>query len=196
MKQKNESISINNSKLNTKSAAGNEQEFENIYKMSAGMVYNVALRITGDPFLAEETVQEVYLKVFNNLDKFENRSSITTWIYRITVHTAINIAKSRSHGKKFFDVLDENVSAVLSDPDDNVEKMIDQKSREELVKRMLASLEPRHRSYLVLREIQGLSYEEIAKIMGEKINSVRTHIKRAREQLIKLYGREANRDEM
>ena len=196
MKEKNDLTPKTNLKLKNESAVSRDQEFENIYKMSAGLVYNVALRVTGDPFLAEETVQEVYLKVYKNLAKFENRSSLTTWIYRITVHTAINTAKSRSRGKKFFEVLDEGISAILSNPEDNVEKKIESKSREELVKRMLDSLEPRYRSYLVLREMQGLSYEEISKIMSENINSVRTHIKRAREKLVKLYGREADPDEM
>ena len=196
MRQINGKKSSTTSNVNIQSPADREQEFENIYRLSAGMVYNVALRVTGDPFLAEESVQEVYLKVFKNLDKFENRSSITTWIYRITVHTAINIAKSRSHGKKFFEVLDDSISSVLSNPEDNVEHKSDLKNREEYVQKMLASLEPRHRSYLVLREMQGLSYEEIAEVMGENINSVRTHIKRAREKLIKLFGKEVTRDEV
>ena len=188
--------SHNIANMDIQGPAGKEQEFEEIYNKSAGMVYNVALRVTGDPFLAEETVQEVFLKVFKGIDKFENRSSITTWIYRITVHTAINIAKSRSHGKKFFEVLDDSISSVLSNPEDNVEHKSDLKNREEYVQKMLASLEPRHRSYLVLREMQGLSYEEIAEVMGENINSVRTHIKRAREKLIKLFGKEVTRDEV
>ena len=188
--------SHNIANMDIQGPAGKEQEFEEIYNKSAGMVYNVALRVTGDPFLAEETVQEVFLKVFKGIDKFENRSNITTWIYRITVRTAINVAKSRSRGKKFFEVIDENIASVLSNPDDNVENKVESNSREELVKKMLGSLEPKYRSYLVLREMQGLSYEEIAKVMGEKVNTVRTHIKRAREKLIKIFGKEVHPDEV
>jgi len=196
MKAKNGN-KLSQKELNVSVPAQNrEEEFESIYNRSADMVYNVALRITGNPYFAEETVQEVFLKVFKNLARFEYRSNITTWIYRITVHTAINIAKSRSRTKRIFEVIDEQIESILSNPNDNVEKRAEQKSRDEFVRKMLDSLEPRYRSYIVLREIEGLSYEEISKIMKKNINTVRTRIKRAREQLIKLFGREVERNEM
>ncbi len=170
------------------------QDFESLYRAHSGMVYNVALRMTSDPGLAEETVQEVFLKVFENLDRFENRSDIKTWIYRITVNTAINLAKKISYEKRRNVALDEKITDNLVGYKDNIESNFEIKERDKKIKKLLDSLPPKYRSYVVLCDLEGLSYEEIAKIMRKNINTVRTRIKRAREKLIKLFGKEADSD--
>lgn len=173
-----------------------EYQIEKLYKENAAMVYNVALRITAQPYLAEETVQEVFVKIYKNLEKFKQFSEIKTWIYRITVNTALNILKSQNSKRRLTESIDSEMEETIQDPNDNMDRRTDIISTEEQVQKMLNSLNPKYRSCIVLREIEGLSYEEIAKVLDTNINSVRTNIKRGREKLIQLFKKEGNNHEM
>jgi len=170
-----------------KAAEGDIEAFEDIYRKSSGFVYTVAYRVTTNREDAEEVTQDVFVSVYRNLKNFKFKSSFKTWAYRITVNTAINLKnrRKRKQGKNvpYEEALDADES-VVTGPD-----AIEDSEREEQIKDMLDSLPQEQRICVVLKDIEGMKYEEIAETLKININTVRSRLKRAREKLISRYGK-------
>ena len=165
-------------------ADGDAEAFEKIYRAYSGFVYNVALRVVNDAGAAEEVAQDVFLTVYRKLKTFAFKSSFKTWIYRIAVNRAINHAKKRSKEAERSVAFDDTMERRLAvDP---MNEHIDQAHREKVVSSLLAALNPDQRVCLVLRDLEGLSYEEIADTLETNINTVRSRLKRGRERLLAL----------
>jgi RNA polymerase sigma-70 factor (ECF subfamily) len=170
-----------------KASRGDMGAFEQIYKTFSSFVYNVAWRITRNSADAEEVTQDVFMKIYRNLKRFEFRSAFRTWVYRITLNTAINhYRKSRREEKDRVDY--ESVKGQLASPSSTVEELI-QNDNESRLKALLEILNPRQKACLVLREWQGLSYQEIAATLKIPVNTVRSRLKRAREALLARAGK-------
>jgi RNA polymerase sigma-70 factor (ECF subfamily) len=165
-----------------KASQGDMQAFEEVYKASSSFVYNVALRVVNNREDALEVAQEVFMIIHNKLKDFRFESSFKTWAYRITANTAINYAKKNSRTKTvpFEEAFGEG--SVEND----VEAQMDQEHQSKLVEQLLGELNPDQRACVVLRDIQGLSYEEIAQALNININTVRSRLKRSREKLLSL----------
>ena len=167
-----------------RAAGGDVSSFESIYKTYSGFVYNVAIRMTSNQHNAEEIAQEVFLTIYRKLKSFSFESSFKTWVYRITVNGAINYLKKISAERhKINQSKNELKQRVGSN---QVEKMMNQEYREKIISSMLASLNTDQRICIILRNLKGLSYEEIAKTLKVNINTVRSRLKRARETLLAL----------
>ena len=165
-----------------KAAKGDVGAFEEVYKATSGFVYNVALRIAHNNLDAEEITQDVFMKIFRNLKKFGFRSAFKTWVYRITVNTALNhYRKSRRQESDRVDY--ESVSKSLESDCSTAQEVI-RDDNEAGLKVLLDRLSPEYKICLILREIEGLSYEEIAATLKIPINTVRSRLKRAREALL------------
>jgi RNA polymerase sigma-70 factor, ECF subfamily len=163
-----------------RAAVGNMDAFEEIYKATSSFVYNVALRVTHNNANAEEVTQDVFMKIYRNLKGFGFRSTFKTWVYRITVNTAIN------HYRKFSKEESSRVdydNVIASLPDNRPEEIGRSDSQIQL-NTLLDRLSPDHKTCLILREIEGLSYEEIAGALSIPVNTVRTRLKRARQALL------------
>jgi RNA polymerase sigma-70 factor, ECF subfamily len=176
-----------------KAAAGDIDAFEQIYRAYSAFVYNVAYRMVEAREDAEEVTQEVFLTVHRKLGSFLFRSSLKTWIYRITVNSAINLLNKRNRdhkGRVDSDYALEHVAA----PDVGHDNL-DTEDRDQKINRLLGVLNPDERACIVLRNIQGLSYEETARALNVNLNTVRTRLKRGREKMLKM-GREAIADEL
>lgn len=167
-----------------KASEGDVPSFEIIYKAAAGFVYNVAYRVVGKKEDAEEVTQEVFMTVYHKLKSFRYQSSFKTWVYRIAVNNAINHAKKVSKERNRTVEYDENLTAVQSP--DEARARIDQEQQEKTVNALLNELSPEQRACMVLRNMQGLSYQEIAESLGINLNTVRSRLKRGRETLIAL----------
>ncbi len=165
-----------------KAAQGDLAAFEEIYKACAGFVYNVAFRVAGTKEDAEEIVQDTFMKMYRALQGFEFRSSFKTWVYRVAMNTALNryqqMKRLRTHHVEFDPALEETVAAP------HTETPLERKDAADELQRMLGRLNPDQKACLVLREIEGLSYEEIAETLKININTVRTRIMRARQALL------------
>jgi RNA polymerase sigma-70 factor (ECF subfamily) len=166
----------------TKAAEGDLKAFETIYRAASSFVYNVSFRVVGNKEDAEEVVQEVFLTVHHKLKEFRFESSFKTWVYRITVNSSINMAKKMSRTRNNTVTFDEaiNPPAVAAD----VEARIDKEHNSKIIEDMLSVLNPDQKACVVLRNIEGLSYEEIAESLQININTVRTRLKRAREKIL------------
>ncbi len=171
-----------------KASRGDIDAFEKIYKVASNYVYNIAFRITNNKEEAEDVTQSVFLKVYNNLKDFRFRSDIKTWIYRITVNLAINASKKRS--KELNRRTDYNEDILYRPTSEVLKERLDKEENEILVKRLLTLLNPEQRACVVLRDIEGLSYKEIADALRININTVRSRLKRARGALLSAVKKE------
>jgi len=169
-----------------KSGQGDLSAFEEVYKASSGFVYNVAVRITRNSADAEEVTQDVFMKIYHNLKDFGFRCGFKTWVYRITVNTAINHYRKNKLNEK--DRVDYDTAAVTVPASRSTEDELMQKDNETQVNGLLSVLSPKHKTCLILREIEGLSYEEIAAALKIPVNTVRSRLKRARAALIEKAG--------
>ena len=166
-----------------KSAAeGNIDAFERIYRATSGFVYNVALRITRNNADAQEATQDVFMKIYRNLKGFQFRSTFKTWVYRITINTAINQYRKSNREEKGRVDYDNIVESL---PDTRVAREgIIQSDNEVKLNALLDKLSPEYKACLILREIEGLSYQEIAGTLKIPVNTVRSRLKRARQALL------------
>ena len=179
--------------LLVKASEGDLRSFEAIYKAAVGFVYNVAFRVVGKKEDADEVTQEVFMNVYHKLKNFRCQSSFKTWVYRIAVNSAINHARKVSKERNRTVEYDENLNAVQAP--DEAQSRIDQEYQKETVNALLKELNPEQRACIVLRNMEGLSYQEIAETLGININTVRSRLKRGRETLISL-GKEVVNHEL
>jgi RNA polymerase sigma-70 factor, ECF subfamily len=183
---------INISKdLMFRAARGDMAAFEEIYKISSGYVYAVAYRVTGKKEDAEEVTQDVFISVYRNLRSFAFRSAFSTWIYRIAMNTAINLYRKRSKERgrtvPFDDAMGTKDHAHKGD---DASRSLEKKDNEKLVQSMLGCLPEDQRACIVMKDLEGLKYEEIARALNINLNTVRSRLSRAREKLVSLYGKE------
>lgn len=172
----------------TAAAQGDAAAFERIYRGCAGQVYSTAFRIVNNRECAAEVTQEVFITVYRKLPSFAFRSSFSTWLYRISVNAAIDRARKTTREQGRTVAYDEQTMA--GETTTTAEDALDREPARQLITRLLAALNPDQRACIVLRNIDGLSYEEIAATLKINVNTVRSRLKRAREKLIALRGKE------
>ena len=167
--------------------AGSEQAYETLLARFQQPVYNLALRLLSDPGDASDVVQEVFLKVFRCVIHFRRQSSLKTWIYRITVNEAHNQRRwffrhrSREVG---LDVQIEQVQCrMVPDSGRTPFEYTFDGEKHLLIEAALAKVNPVFREVVVLRDIEDLSYEEIAEVLQISIGTVKSRIMRGREAL-------------
>jgi len=169
-------------------SAGDEVACSDLVEQHQRMVYQLALHLLGDHNEALDVSQEVFLRVFRTLGTFKGQSSLRTWIYRIVVNQAWNRQRwwrRRRQGDQVS--LDEHVRArgerAFRDAGPAPDRLLDQKETADRVWRALEQLPFEQRTAIVLREIDGLSYEEIAFSLGVAGGTVKSRLARAREAL-------------
>jgi RNA polymerase sigma-70 factor (ECF subfamily) len=166
-----------------RAAGGDEDAFESIYRSFSKFVYNVAWRIVSTHEDAQEVTQEVFLTVYRKLHMFRFQSSLKTWVYRIAINTAMNYSKKMSIAKKTTEY-NEQIHATSELGETN--RRIDKEHNEVFIRQLLDALTPEQKACMVLRNIEGLSYQEIAETLNININTVRSRLSRGRESLLQL----------
>jgi len=170
--------------------AGSQDAFAYLLAVYQNPVFNLVWHIVENPADASDVLQEVFVKVFKGIKGFNGDSTLRTWIYRIAVHEASNHRRSwiRRHWREPISVDDpESPSAVAAAEAASSARspyqVFEQAEREVVVKQALASLAPPYRAVVVLREIEGLPYEEIAQVLGLAEGTVKSRLLRGRELL-------------
>lgn len=152
-------------------------------------VYNLAWRLLDNPADAGDVVQEVFLKVFRNVDSFRGDSSLRTWIYRIAVNESHNKRRWLFRHRKGETGIDDafpsedNREAPLIDAGETPFDFTMNREAQLLFEEGLASISPAFREALVLREIEEMSYEDIARVLDISMGTVKSRIVRGREAL-------------
>ncbi len=170
--------------------AGSEEAFAYLLAVYQNPVFNLISHIVENGTEATDVLQEVFVKVFKGIRRFRGESSLRTWIYRIAVHEASNHRRGwlRRHLHEPFS-LDERLEELRIDCaeargwTETPYQALEQAERQELVKHALASLAAPYRTAVVLREIEGLSYEEIAQVLGVAEGTVKSRLMRGRQLL-------------
>ena len=169
-------------------AAGEEDACTRLVTDHQRMVYQLALHLLGDPQEAQDLTQEVFLKVFRTLAQFRGQAALRTWIYRIVVNQASNRQRWWRRRKKSQQVaLDDYTVAHGELPEARnfamPDRVLQQHETSERVWQALNALPFDQRAVIVLREIDGLSYEEIATSLNVAVGTVKSRLARARESL-------------
>jgi len=168
---------------------GDQEALKEIFEKYQKKVYRIAYGVVRQREEALDIVQEVFIKLFRSIKNFKGRSHFYTYLYRMVMNTAID--HSRKAGKQFISSLDEEGSFQPSDElEKGPEKILLHKELEERVKRAMGQLPAEQRAALVYREVEGLSYQEMAEAMGCSIGTVmsRLHYGRKRmQELLKDY---------
>lgn len=167
---------------------GDAQAFARLVSLHERMVFSLAARLLGDREDAKDVAQEVFLQVYRTLDRFEGRSSLRTWIYRIVVNQCWNRQRWwRRRRKDRACGLDELTAAdqarVTAPEGTHPFEELRRRERAERVQTALLGLSFDHRAILILREVEGLSGDEIAEALGLPGGTVKSRLARAREAL-------------
>ena len=161
---------------------GDRTAYEHIFLKYKDMVYNVAYGMLSNMENAEDMTQEVFLHVFEKISQFRFKSSFSTWLYRIIVNMCLNERRKRQ--KRDLNTADlkghyELMRSPVNTPEDELLK----KERLSQVQQALATLKDAHRTILVLREMEGLSYEELATVLKCSTGRVKSRLHEARMEL-------------
>jgi RNA polymerase sigma-70 factor (ECF subfamily) len=162
--------------------AGKTDAFAELIRRHHPWVIGLCRSTLDDHTQAEDAAQEVFLKAYRNLARFQGTSSFSTWLHRIASNHCLDLLRSRSRRKtqswdELLESEGERIERLLATPQDEGRAQEDA----DLVKRVLACLSPEYRMILTLREVQGLSYEEIAAAMDCSLDSVKARLRRARQ---------------
>ena len=171
--------------------AGSKGAFDSLVLKYQDRIFNLCYRYLGDHEEADDSAQEAFIKVYRSLKKFRFESAFSTWLYRIAVNTCKNKLSSQKYRRDRKMVRLDNgrgggsqintIGDTSGSPENNLEK----KERDILIQKAINSLPDDFKSVVVLRDVEGLSYEMTARITGYNIGTVKSKLSRARERLRK-----------
>lgn len=179
-------------------ASGDVAAFEEIVEAYQGRIVTLCRYLLGSAADADDAAQDVFIKAFKNLKNFRPEAALYTWLYRIAVNTCID-RKRKPFFLSLFHPTDaeEGAGAAFADPrssEPSPEQLVESQQISQEIQCALKQLSPKLRAVMVLKEIEGLRYEEIAEVLEISIGTVKSRISRAREELKKILigGREQN----
>lgn len=172
-----------------KAKAGDRDAFAALVSAYEGKIYNLALRYLGNREDAMDASQEVFLRVFRFLPGFQEESGFSTWIYRIGVNVCKDMLSKRAkRGELSLELPDEEEdyrTTEVADSRYDPEAIVEQADLRESLAEAIGQLPQQQREMIVLRDIQGLSYEEIGQVLSLESGTVKSRLSRARENLRK-----------
>ena len=166
---------------------GDVNAFEKLVLEYEKSVYAITQRMTGNAEDAADMTQETFIKAYNSLSSFRGDSKFSVWLYRIATNVCLDFLRSRSRkptvSLSVEDDDGEEVELDIADESQSPERLLERGLTRDAVRRGLDALSPEYRQILLLREIQGLSYEEIADVLTLEVGTVKSRIFRARKRL-------------
>lgn len=169
--------------------AGNLDDFAPLVRRHQDRVYGLCLSMTRHATEADDLAQEIFLKAYRSLSEFRFESSFSTWLYRVTYRHCLDFLKSRKRRPS------QSLDAMIEDRGEGLwgegpwdegpvgDLSFDHHAQTQWARQLLDSLDPKERLVLTLREIQGLSYEELAGALKISLEAVKSRLRRAREAL-------------
>ena len=176
--------------LVTRAKAGDDEAFAQLMRDNETRIYNLTLRMTGNAEDAMDLAQEAFLNAWRGLNFFKGDSAFSTWVYRLASNACIDFLRRK---KRRRDVslpmpTDEEDGSRPDVPDDRFlpERELERQELRQAVADGLSQLSDEHRQVLVMRELSGLSYQEIADVLDLEAGTVKSRIARARASLRKI----------
>lgn len=184
--------------------SGDQRAFRTLVERYQRKVYSVALGMLKDKEEAMDVSQEAFVKVYKYLDHFKGDSSFYTWLYRITVNICIDVIRKRGSGRgedvEFdeslaHDTAEAQIGALGSRLGTNPQKSALRRELADKIQEALEQVPEKHRAILLLREIEGLSYEELSKILDIPKGTVMSRLFHARAKVQKILSEYLDLDE-
>lgn len=179
------------SELIEKIKHGNTDAFSQLVKIYEKKAFNFAYRMLSDREEAEDATQEAFLRVFNKIDTFCGNSSFSTWFYTILNNICLDILRKRSRSINTVSINqsaddEDEFELQVEDNSPGPYEQLQKKTAKEILEEGIALLSDEHRTVIVMRDINGLEYEDIGKILGISLGTVKSRISRARLALRKI----------
>jgi RNA polymerase sigma-70 factor, ECF subfamily len=162
-------------------AGGDRLAMQTLFARHRTAVYRWLLRMDGNEATAEDLLSDVFLDVWRQADRFQARSSVSTWLMAIARFKALSARRVRKDAE-----LDETIEATVADPSDNPEIMLQKKNRDALVREALNSLTPDHKEIIDLVYYHEKSVDECARILGVPSGTVKTRMFYARKKMAEM----------
>ncbi|MDD4053185.1 MAG: RNA polymerase sigma factor [candidate division Zixibacteria bacterium] len=169
----------------TKCRNGDREAWNMLINAYSKSVYNIALNFFAERDIASDVTQEIFIKLYHNLEKYREEKSFTSWIFAISRNYCIDYWRKNKKYMANSQELDENISSGQMTPEENLSR----ESEIELLRKKISQLEPDLRLILILRDIHDLSYQEIADRFSIPEGTVKSRINRARLKLAEAYMR-------
>ena len=167
-------------------AGGDTEAFERLVRTYENKIYHLALRMCGSSEEASDIAQEAFLAAWRGLPSFRGEANFATWLYRLTSNAAIDYLRRQKKERGDMSLDDEDLGLDAVDTGPGPQDAAERTEVRTAVAAGLQQLSEGHRQVLVLREIQGLSYEEIADVLEVDLGTVKSRISRARTALRKI----------
>ncbi len=164
------------------SRSGDSSAFEELVRRKSGKVYGLCYRTIGNAEDAKDIAQLVFVKLWENLDKYDSAYAFNTWLYRMTTNVAIDFIRSRQSRDA---TLNSSLRLVKTDTDADQGRSIQHKEIEQVFEEVSKVLSPKQKSIFVMNQMEDLQLAEIAKILGSSESTVRNHLFNARKAMQK-----------
>lgn len=180
---------MDNTRILVKKAQSNDlSAFEELVRLFQNRIYSLCVRLAGNHADAQDLAQEAFIRAYRALGSFRNESDFGTWLHRITVNVWLNFRRKNSVQQTVI-YLDEpytdgdggEIRREVEAGDGDPLQLLEQDEFRGLIRAALDSLSDEHRAVLVLREIEGYSYEEVSRMLGCSLGTVKSRLSRARE---------------
>ena len=179
------------------SLAGDIEAFEVLVEKYQQKIYNLSYRYMGGEQDAYDMAQETLIKAFRSLGTFKGDSSLSTWLYRITTNVCLDELRKRKRTLHIVS-LDEPVATSdgdeidrdIPDPSPTADILYEKRQAEAYLQSVIATLKPEHKSVIILRDVIGLTNEEVAETLGCSIGTVKSRLNRGREVLRKKISKQ------
>jgi RNA polymerase sigma-70 factor, ECF subfamily len=162
-------------------AHGNRQAFRTIVEQHQGFVYAVAFRFVNDSSEAEDLTQEVFIRLWRSLHTYREEVKFTTWLYRITANRCLDFIKSR-HGRQRKNKVDVT-SGHFVQGHSTPEKVFQQAELMSAINLAAEELTPKQKAVFILRDLEGLSTEEVGKVLSMSVGNVKSNLFYARQNM-------------
>ena len=176
--------------------AGDQDAFAQLVRNNEKRVYNLALRMVGNPDDALDLSQETFLNAWRGLPGFKGDSAFSTWVYRLTSNACLDFLRAKKRRRALVEQVhsldDQDAPPPPADEGLRPDAQLERKERSDSLHRALSDLPDHHRQILVMRELSGLSYQEIREVLKLDLGTVKSRLTRARTALRKLLLADGN----
>lgn len=167
-------------------AKGDQEAFAQLVRQYEDQVYHLALRMCSDPEDARDVAQEAFLSAWRGLPSFRREAEFATWLHRLTANAAIDHLRRTKRQRGNVSLDDEQLRLDAVDDGPGPQRTAEGRELRDAVADGLRKLPDEHRAVLVLREMRGLSYQEISETLSLDLGTVKSRISRARAALRKI----------
>lgn len=178
---------LSDSELVERCKAGERGAFDHLYLRHADRIYRSLARIVGASE-AEDLTQQSFLEAFRSLHRFRGDSAFSTWLYRISVNTAMHALRRSKRRSESSVAIEDSNGVQLVDPSISPAQRTEEQELWAQVSQCLHSLKPKQRIALVLRYSEELSLEEISQVVGDKSDTIGKRIKKAEQEMSRMLG--------